>query len=265
MSGAASTVLLIRQYASTDGDTLVSKGLHTQLIPCLSVKDEETVLAALEALFFLSSSPAHRPALARTDGLFRAVLPLRQHKTPAMRNVATTILEQLYEFASESDRTQFEPVKGKSVKESTIGTSMAQVSNICAKTYRVTVDPKELREDPFLDKKMVRAKGVISIQIDRDASMITLCTNDKTINDIEDLLDAYDISVDIKDIEEVDDEKENENEGMYLRQDPSSASARKQRMLSRVNGESVQARIDSKMRKKQEPEQKGWLASLVGW
>merc|ERR1711934_1230563 len=90
--GAAATVLLLRNLASSDGEYLVSKGLHAQLVPCLVIKDEETLLSALEALFFLSGTSANRPALARSEGLFRGVLALHKHKTAAIRNVATTVL-----------------------------------------------------------------------------------------------------------------------------------------------------------------------------
>ena len=42
---------------------------------------------------------------------------------------------------------------------------MAQVAQVEAKTYAVKVSDGQLLEHPFLDKRIVRHKGVISVQV----------------------------------------------------------------------------------------------------
>lgn len=200
------------------------------------------------------------------------MLALHKHKTAAIRNVATTVLERLYEFASEDDRCDFEPQRAKSAIRESSGPeiSMAKVSNINAKTFSIAIEEEELQQDLFLDKKIVRAKGIISVQIDRETCLMTLCTTNKTAEDIVDLLDAYDIAVDLKDIEEIrEQDKENDCGGEYVTKQNmyNDPAIRRQRMLSRTNhGDSVQAKLDAKMRKPKAAEQsRGWFGSLLGW
>ena len=144
----------------------------------------------------------------------------------------------------------------------------SQVSKLNAKTFRVLIDADELAEHAFLDKKVVRAKGVISVQIDAETTTMTICAANKDCEGIRDLLDSFEITVSLDDVEEVADDEDKENATSSYG-DPCKAyndpNVRKQKMLSRVNRGSAQARLDAKMKDQQKEEQRGWLGSLLGW
>jgi len=275
-SAAAATVKSLRAAASNPemAELLVKNGMHAQLVPCLKAKDEETALSAMEAVFFLSNNPANRATMARTEGLVRTCVSLycRPHSSTAMKNVAKTVLEHLYEYASETDREGFAPHHAKTpAREANPGTTMSKVCSISAKTFHASIPAGQLQQDPFLDKKVVRLKGVISVQIDEDNCTMTICATGKvaTCEGIQDMLDSFDVDVDLDDIEEVMDEKENEGStGGYLAGKYNDPEVRKKHMLARVNGggSDPRASLDAKMRQKNGgAEQKGWGATIAGW
>jgi len=127
------------------------------------------------------------------------------------------------------------------------------------------VERDELAEHPFIDKKVVRAKGVISVQVDTDKSEIIICATNKDSEDILDLLDSYGLTVPEFDIEELNEaEEDNKENGSYAT--PQHKKKKKKNMLTRVNGGSVQSKLDAKMKAREE--KSGWLSkagSLLGW
>ena len=107
---------------------------------------------------------------------------------------------------------------------------------------------------------MVRAKGVISVQIDAEKSEIIICATNKDSEDILDLFDSYGLTVPDFDIEEIIEEEENkENGGKYAT--PQHKQKKKKNMLTRVNGGSVQSKLDAKMKAREE--KTGWLSKVT--
>merc|ERR1712166_99187 len=252
--------------ASENGSALVQRGMQSQLVAMLRNPNDMVAQSAMEALFFLSNNPENRKALAQTKGLSDAVNASAKHESHGMRSVAEATLGNLSDHIEApvmAERTNRRRSMARGDLKAMKSANLSQVAQVEAKTYAVNVSDGQLLEHPFLDKRIVRHKGVISVQVDTDKSVITLCAA-KTAEEIRQLLESVDILVlpeDIGDAPEYTEDKENQSS--YAT--PETTNKVKKGSLSNVNKpNSYQARIDAKFKKTKAKETNSYLGSIWG-
>jgi len=258
----------LRDVASSEnGSALVQRGMQSQLVAMLRNPNEMVAQSAMEALFFLSNNPENRKALAQTKGLVESITASTKHEAHGMRSVAEATLGNLSEHIEApvmAERTNRRRSMARGDVAAMKNANLSQVAQVEAKTYTVKVSDGQLCEQPFLDKRIVRHKGVISVQVDSEASIITLCAA-KTPEEIRQLLECVDVLVLVDDISDAPEYTEDkENNSSYATPEATKERVKKG-SLSNVNKpNSYQARIDAKFKKAKAKETSSYLGSIWG-